>query len=218
MLGDRVCQMGFVRLDYGWGKARGSQLSCLWPPAVVPSSYASAPCVLNRFRKGCKPNSVCPGFYPGERIICLSSQYPGLIPHCGKGSEQLQSPLFGLAPDGVFRASVLTLGAVVSYTTFSPLPERLQTQSLGPRRFIFCGTVRRDASRHRLPRVSPTRLSCLMLGYAASRPSVFGLSSPGSRRKRFSAFPKSSKVYRSCRGQANQSCRLCRPTRSCPRL
>ena len=30
--------------------------------------------------------------------------------------------LFGLAPDGVFRASALALGAVGSYPTFSPLP------------------------------------------------------------------------------------------------
>jgi len=31
--------------------------------------------------------------------------------------------------------------------------------------------------------------------YAASRPMVFGLSSPGSRRKRFSAFPKPGEEY-----------------------
>jgi len=33
-----------------------------------------------------------------------------------------QGPLFGLAPDGVFRASALALGAVGSYPAFSPLP------------------------------------------------------------------------------------------------
>ena len=45
-------------------------------------------------------------------------------------SGQLRGPLFGLAPDGVFRASALALGAVGSYSTFSPLPSgdfRLQT-------------------------------------------------------------------------------------------
>ena len=31
-------------------------------------------------------------------------------------------PLFGLAPDGVCRASDVTIGAVSSYLTFSPLP------------------------------------------------------------------------------------------------
>jgi hypothetical protein len=59
-----------------------------------------------------------------ERIICLSSQYPGPIPRCGTCSGPLRGPLFGLAPDGVFRASALALGAVVSYSTFSPLPCR----------------------------------------------------------------------------------------------
>ena len=38
-------------------------------------------------------------------------------------SGPLRGPLFGLAPDGVFRASALALGAVGSYPTFSPLPE-----------------------------------------------------------------------------------------------
>ena len=40
-------------------------------------------------------------------------------------SGQLRGPLFGLAPDGVFRASALALGAVGSYPTFSPLPVSL---------------------------------------------------------------------------------------------
>ncbi len=57
-----------------------------------------------------------------ERIICLSSRYPGPVPTCGTWSGPLPGPLFGLAPDGVFRASALTLGAVGSYPTFSPLP------------------------------------------------------------------------------------------------
>ena len=40
-------------------------------------------------------------------------------------SGPLLGPLFGLAPDGVFRASALALGAVGSYPTFSPLPASL---------------------------------------------------------------------------------------------
>ena len=40
-------------------------------------------------------------------------------------SGLLRGPLFGLAPDGVFRASALALGAVGSYPTFSPLPVSL---------------------------------------------------------------------------------------------
>ncbi len=60
-----------------------------------------------------------------ERIICLSSQYPEPVPQCGTWSGPLRGPLFGLAPDGVFRASALALGAVGSYPTFSPLPAPL---------------------------------------------------------------------------------------------
>src|SRR5260370_24589437 len=37
-------------------------------------------------------------------------------------SGPLRGPLFGLAPDGVFRAPRLTPGAVGSYPAFSPLP------------------------------------------------------------------------------------------------
>jgi hypothetical protein len=65
-----------------------------------------------------------------ERIICLSSHYPGPARFRETWSGQLQGPLFGLAPDGVCRASSLTLRAVVSYTTFSPLPESLRTQAV----------------------------------------------------------------------------------------
>ena len=129
-----------------------------------------------------------------ERIICLSSQYPGPIPPCGTWSGRLRGPLFGLAPDGVFRASALALGAVGSYPTFSPLPAPLAKRG----RYILCGTFRRHASRHGLPRVSRSRPSCVgPAGYAASRPMVFGLSSsPGSlREKRSSALPKSGITY-----------------------
>src|SRR6185369_16765121 len=88
-----------------------------------------------------------------ERIICLSSQYPEPVPRCGTWSGQLQGPLFGLAPDGVFRASALTLGAVGSYSTFSPLPASLAKH----RRYLLCGTFRQDASRRHSPRVSPAK-------------------------------------------------------------
>jgi len=62
----------------------------------------------------------------GERIICLSSRYPEPVSLCETWSGQLQGSLFGLAPDGVFRASKLKPGAVGSYSTFSPLPGLMQ--------------------------------------------------------------------------------------------
>ena len=85
----------------------------------------------------------------GERIICLSSQYPGPVSEIGAWSGPPRGPLFGLAPDGVFRASRLAPGAVGSYSTFSPLP-----RSERARRFVFCGTIRQAASRPTFPRIS----------------------------------------------------------------
>ena len=90
------------------------------------------PDFLNWFWKGCKPNSVCPDC-SGERIICLGSRYPESVRFRGTWSGPLRDSLFGLAPDGVFRAASLALRAVVSYTTFSPLPADLAKR----RRFDF---------------------------------------------------------------------------------
>ena len=103
-------------------------------------------------------------------------------------SGPLRSPLFGLAPDGVFRASALALGAVGSYSTFSP---SLRPREREPGQFVFCGTVRRDASRRRLPRVS------------SARPRLRGIAPFGVRTflpptgagERFSALPKSRGSY-----------------------
>ena len=65
----------------------------------------------------------------------------------------------------------------------------LNSASLSERagRYVLCGTVRQDASRHHFPHLSREPVT----GYAASRPLVFGLSSPGLHRERFSALPKS---------------------------
>ena len=76
--------------------------------------------------------------------------------------------LFGLAPDGVYRAPLITLGAVGSYPTFSPLPGE-------PGGLFSAALAVGDALKRRLPRVSRPQGA----GYAASRPVEFGLSSPG---------------------------------------
>jgi hypothetical protein len=47
----------------------------------------------------------------------------------GTRSGQLLGFLFGLAPDGVFRASAIALGAVGFYPAFSPLPLASQRRS-----------------------------------------------------------------------------------------
>src|SRR5688572_4957910 len=117
--------------------------------------------------ESCKPNSVCAAC-AAERIICLSDQYPGLIPLARDRSGPLPSPLFGLAPDGVFRAASLALRAVGSYPTFSPLPRACTRGGM----FSVALSVGKplDFAAHVYRR--PDRR------YVASRPMVFGLSSP----------------------------------------
>src|SRR3954466_7631132 len=61
------------------------------------------------------------------------------------------------------------------------------TEMLPSRRYILCGTVRRKAS----PHSARVYLHSEERSYAASRPVVFGLSSPHLREERSSAFPKS---------------------------
>ncbi|MEI7535152.1 MAG: hypothetical protein WCK57_12355, partial [Verrucomicrobiae bacterium] len=64
---------------------------------------------------------------------------------------------------------------------FSPLPTACAAGGL-----IFCGTVRRPVFQLAAC-VYPNQTD---LGYAASRPVEFGLSSPDLRPERFSALPK----------------------------
>ena len=61
---------------------------------------------------------------PEERLICLSG--PTRNRRDFRPARRGPRPgfLFGLAPDGVFRASTLARRAVGSYPTFSPLPGR----------------------------------------------------------------------------------------------
>ena len=75
--------------------------------------------------------------------------------------------LFGLAPNGVYRAPAIALGAVGSYPTFSPLP--------GEPGGLFSVALAVDYTFEcNLPRASRLRGA----GYVASCPTEFGLSSP----------------------------------------
>jgi hypothetical protein len=84
----------------------------------------------------------------GSQGLALSSGA-----HTGWASPPL---LFGLAPRGVFRAPDVTIQAVGSYPTFSPLPKCARPRQGELRfsgaplsrnkrlwRYIFCGTIRR---------------------------------------------------------------------------
>jgi len=107
-----------------------------------------------------------PALAPRAMVIPLarrshggSSELPGSI----RAGHPLASPLFALAPRGVYRAAPVTGGAVRSYRTFSPLPAPPpRGAALG--RCVFCGTFLR---------LAPTG-SC-----PARCPAEFGLSSPG---------------------------------------
>jgi len=75
---------------------------------------------------------------------------PGIRPLSRNWSGPLRDSLFGLAPDGVFRAASLALRAVVSYTTFSPLPAALAKH----RRFNFLWHCPSESLSTFRPRVS----------------------------------------------------------------
>ena len=51
-------------------------------------------------------------------LLRISSNLPALL-----SMRKTSQSLFDLAPDGVYRSNQSLNGAVVSYTTFSPLPE-----------------------------------------------------------------------------------------------
>src|SRR6266576_820388 len=65
----------------------------------------------------------------GLALLPGSSDLPGSLTE-----RTAPSPLFGLAPRGVYPAGRIAPAAVRSYRTFSPLPLA--------RRYIFCGTFR----------------------------------------------------------------------------
>ncbi len=79
----------------------------------------------------------------------------GQAPNTGLAPRPAHPSLFGLAPCGVYPASVITAGAVRSYRTFSPLPDWPSRRTpFGPgcpcrstrtRRYVFCGTSRPQA-------------------------------------------------------------------------
>jgi len=100
----------------------------------------------NWFWKGCKPNSVCPEFLRGRESFVCAADTRNPFRFRETWSGPLRDSLFGLAPDGVFRAASLALRAVRSYRTFSPLPPACAVGGL-----IFCGTVRRTPAKRRGP-------------------------------------------------------------------
>ena len=94
--------------------------------------------ISKRFRSNlpdCKPVSVplrAAIIHLGHPLLDDSSDLPE-----SPTERAAPSPLFGLAPRGVYPASRITPAAVRFYRTFSPLPAG------NGRRYIFCGTIRK---------------------------------------------------------------------------
>ena len=113
----------------------------------------------------CKPGSV-ENNHSSRRRVTAALQQPTRKARGPRVSPCGDPSLFGLAPDGVFRAAAVTSDAVRSYRTFSPLPV---PGCPGHRRFVLCGTFRSLAAPRR---------------YLASCPLEPGLSSPALRQQR----------------------------------
>ncbi len=102
--------------------------------------------------KGCKPNSVCPDPEgSGEKIICLSSQYPEPVP-LSRTLERAapRSPIwpctrwgFPCPPAHAGSGGLLPRLFTLTQLFLNP-PGRLRAAQDSERagRFIFCGTVR----------------------------------------------------------------------------
>jgi len=137
------------------------------------------------FWKGCKPNSVCALRRRESFVWAADTRNLSAFTELGAGRSGVS--YLALHPMGFSVPRRLRFARWSLTPPFHPC-RRLLRNTGG---FIFCGTVRRKVFQLSA-RVYPNRTD---LGYAASRPLVFGLSSSGLRRKRFSALPKPMEQY-----------------------
>ena len=82
---------------------------------------------------GCKPDFVPP---KEDSVIYLCNQ-PGTASAETEMKRAASSSLFDLAPDGVCPAPFVASGAVVSYTTFSPLSQHPSNDAVGTVCFLW---------------------------------------------------------------------------------
>jgi len=128
-----------------------------------------------------------------ERIICLSSQYPKPIPAERKsGAGSSGASYLALHPMGFSVPPRLLLERWALTPPFHPCRQ--------PKPPAVCFLWHFPSKGFCL---SPACIPALRQGYAASRPTVLGLSSPGLRRKRFSALPKPGQEYAAGVGKSN---------------
>ncbi len=125
------------------------------------------------FWKGCKPNSVCALRRRESFVWAADTRNPSAFAELERAAPGF--PIWPCTRWGFpCRVACASRGALLPH---------LFTITAGSRRrlSVFCGTVRRNS------RSSRVYLNRTDLSYAASRPVVSGLSSPGSRQQRFSA-------------------------------
>ena len=129
----------------------------------------------------------------GERIICLSSQYPRPVPL----SQDLEQATPG---PPIWPCSRWGFPCLLDYSWSGGLLPRLFTLTADTQvtaAVYFLWHFPSKSLSTFLPRVSSySRLAPARQSYAASRLMEFGLSSPGLNPERFSALPKSAEDYR----------------------
>jgi len=99
---------------------------CVWGGIGLPSPVAERGEVL--VWKGCKPDSVDDSHLSMRPVPAAAAlnRFRALM-------RATSRRLFGLAPDGVFRAADIATDAVGSYPAVSPLPRDFTTLSRGLR-------------------------------------------------------------------------------------
>ena len=116
-----------------------------------------------------------------ERIICLSSRYPKPVCFRRHGTSRSSVSYLALHPMGFSVPRRLRFARWSLTPPFHPYQHRLRNAGGIFSVALSVGTTHAVASRVYLR---------LNRSYAASRPMVFGLSSPDLRQKRFSALPE----------------------------
>jgi hypothetical protein len=140
-----------------------------------------------RFWKGCKPSFVC-ALASGENHLSQQPVPGTRSAFADAGAGRSRVPYLALHPMGFSVPPRLRLERWALTPPFHPCLFESSNRSLRGRIgglfsvALSVGTPRGAASRVYFDRDRPS--------YAASRPAVIGLSSPGSRRKRFSTLPK----------------------------
>ena len=95
-------------------------------------------------------------FLRTERIICLSSQYPKPVHFRGRGTSRSSVSYLALHPMGFSVPRRLRFARWALTPPFHPYQSEISDlkSEISKWRYLLCGTVRRDDSRRRRPRVS----------------------------------------------------------------